>query len=151
MANVGWAGFKPPLRGHWNQALTSNEQHRASPEGIGELQQVAQERMQDGLSSSHISGGHWNEALTSNEWHRAVRDTVPNPAPACWPMNSGSVDTVPEPSGCTPLSLSSCDHRQAALSAAGLQRGQHAGAGLGTGLHQRDAFRCWLCLVPMTP
>ena len=31
--------------------------------------------------------------------------------------NSGSVDTVPEPSGCTPLSLSSCDHRQAALSA----------------------------------
>ena len=36
-------------------------------------------------------------------------------------MNSGSVDTVPEPSGCTPLSLSSCDHRQAALSAAGCE------------------------------
>ena len=35
--------------------------------------------------------------------------------------NSGSVDTVPEPSGCTPLSLSSCDHRQAALSAAGCE------------------------------
>ena len=35
--------------------------------------------------------------------------------------NSGSVDTVPEPSGCTPLSLSSCDHRQAALSASGCE------------------------------
>ena len=35
--------------------------------------------------------------------------------------NSGSVDTLPEPSGCTPLSLSSCDHRQAALSASGCE------------------------------
>ena len=36
-------------------------------------------------------------------------------------QDSGSVDTVPEPSGCMPLSLSSCDHRQAALSAAGCE------------------------------
>ena len=35
--------------------------------------------------------------------------------------NSGSVDTVPEPSGCMPLSLSSCDHRKVALSAAGCE------------------------------
>ena len=40
---------------------------------------------------------------------------------ACPSANSGSVDTVPEPSGCTPLSLSSCDHRQAGLSASGCE------------------------------
>ena len=49
---------------------------------------------------------------------------VSNPAAACWPLCKvrGSVATVPEPSGCKqPPSLSSCDRRQAALSAAGCE------------------------------
>ena len=83
-AKVGWAEFKPHLRGALEPS--PNQQRTASccpPEGS--------------------------------------RGPIPNPATACWPRcnNSGSVDTVPEPSGCAPLSLSSCDHRQAALSAAG--------------------------------
>ena len=83
--------------------------------------------MWDGLSSSHISGGHWNQALTSNERHRAVprrghgAQFLTQHRHAGPSANSGSVDTVPEPSGCTPLSLSSCDHRQAAFSAAGCE------------------------------
>ena len=87
MANVGWAEFKPHLRG--SSELSPSQQRTASccpPEGS------------------------WGPA--------------PNPAAACWPLCkvSGSVDTVPEPSGCTqPPSLSSCDRRQAALSAAGCE------------------------------
>ena len=72
MANVGWAEFKPHLRGHWNQALTSNERHRAVPRR-----------------------GHGAQFLTQ---HRHAGPSA----------SSGSVDTVPEPSGCTPPSLSSC-------------------------------------------
>ena len=82
LGHVGWAEFKPHLRG--SLEASPNQQRTASccpPEGS------------------------WGP--------------IPNPAPACWPTcNPGSVDTVPEPSDCTPLSLSSCDHRQAALSAA---------------------------------
>ena len=84
---MGWAEFKPHLRGSLEPS--PNQQRTASccpPEGS------------------------WGP--------------VPNPAAACWPLCkvSGSVDTVPEPSGCTqPPSLSSCDRRQAALSAAGCE------------------------------
>ena len=81
MANVGWAEFKPHLRGSLGHG--PNQHKRAVPRR-----------------------GHGAKSLTQ---HRHAGPSA----------NSGSVDTVPEPSGCTPLSLSSCDHRQAALSAAG--------------------------------
>ena len=84
-SNVGWAEFKPHLRGHWNQALTSNERHRAVPRR-----------------------GHGAQFLTQ---HRHAGPSA----------NSGSVDTVPEPRGCAPLGLSSCDSRQAALSTTGCE------------------------------
>ena len=86
-ASVGWAEFKPHLRGSLE---TSPSQQRTASRCPPE--------------------GSWGP--------------VPNPAAACWPLCkvSGSVDTVPEPSGCTqPPSLSSCDRRQAALSAAGCE------------------------------
>ena len=86
-ASVGWAEFKPQLRGSLEP---SPSQQRTAPCWPPE--------------------GSWGP--------------VPNPAAACWPLCkvSGSVDTVPEPSGCTqPPSLSSCDRRQAALSASGCE------------------------------
>ena len=82
-ASVGWAEFKPHLRGSLEPSPSQQRTASCCP-----------------------PEGSWGP--------------IPNPATACWPLcNSGSVDTVPEPSGCMPLSLSSCDHRQAALSAAG--------------------------------
>ena len=81
-------------------------------------------RMWDGLSPSHISGCHWD---SPNQHKRAVprrghgAKSLTQHRHAGPSANSGSVDTVPEPSGCTPLSLSSCDHRQAALSASGCE------------------------------
>ena len=83
MANVGWAEFKPHLRGSLGHG--PNQHKRAVPRR-----------------------GHGAKSLTQ---HRHAGPSA----------NSGSVDTVPEPSGCTPLSLSSCDHRQAALSASGCE------------------------------
>ena len=83
MANLGWAEFKPHLRGSLGHG--PNQHKRAVPRR-----------------------GHGAKSLTQ---HRHAGPSA----------NSGSVDTVPEPSGCTPLSLSSCDHRQAALSAAGCE------------------------------
>ena len=84
MPTVGWAEFKPHLRGSLEPGPNQKR------------------------TASHCpSEGSWGP--------------VPNPAAACWPLCkvSGSVDMVPEPSGCTqPPSLSSCDCRQAALSAA---------------------------------
>ena len=87
MANVGWAEFKPHLRGSLEPSPSQQRTASCCP-----------------------PEGSWGP--------------VPNPAAACWPLCkvSGSVDTVPEPSGCTqPPSLSSCDRRQAALSAAGCE------------------------------
>ena len=82
LANVGWAEFKPHLRGSLGHG--PNQHKRAVPRR-----------------------GHGAKSLTQ---HRHAGPSA----------NSGSVDTVPEPSGCTPLSLSSCDHRQAAeMSASG--------------------------------
>jgi len=86
-ASVGWAEFKPHLRGSLEPSPSQQRTASCCP-----------------------PEGSWGP--------------VPNPAAACWPLCkvSGSVDTVPEPSGCTqPPSLSSCDRRQAALSAAGCE------------------------------
>ena len=83
MASMGWAEFKPHLRGSLGHG--PNQHKRAVPRR-----------------------GHGAKSLTQ---HRHAGPSA----------NSGSVDTVPEPSGCTPLSLSSCDHRQAALSASGCE------------------------------
>ena len=72
-ASVGWAEFKPHLRGSLEPS--PNQQRTAS---------CCPRR------------GHGAQFLTQ---HRHAGPSA----------NPWSVDTVPEPSGCTPLSLSTCD------------------------------------------
>ena len=92
---------------------------------IGELRQVTQGNV---LGWARVQAtSHGVMGTRPNQHKRAVprrghgAKSLTQHRHAGHSANSGSVDTVPEPSGCTPLSLSSCDRRQAALSASGCE------------------------------